>query len=102
MAGYQNQGSGNRGNFRQPQAAGAASTRPVSAGPGGSSERPKAIFSTGLFAPTKEGVKSLGSVQLKEDITLPAGSYINLYPVDQTKDNSPVYKIQVTPGKKKA
>lgn len=90
-----NQSQGNRGNFRQPQAASSA-PRPAAAG-----DRPKAIFSTGLFAPTKEGVKSLGNVQLKEDITLPAGSYINLYPVERTKDSSPVYKIQVTPGKRK-
>jgi hypothetical protein len=96
MAGY-NQGQGNRGNFRQPQA---NTSKPAAAG-GASRERAPAIFSTGLFAPTKEGVKSLGNVQVKEDILLPAGSYINLYPVEKTKDSSPVYKIQVTPGKLK-
>lgn len=62
------------------------------------------IFSTGLFAPTKEGVKSLGSVQLKEAVTLPANSYINLYEVDadkRTSDKSPVFRISVKAGKPK-
>lgn len=97
MAGYN---QGNRGNFRQPQAAGAAPARAATSTPG-AVER-KAIFSTGLFRPDREGVKSIGSVQVKEDTLLPAGSYINLYTVDQPKgDKSPVFKLQVTPGRKK-
>jgi len=60
----------------------------------------KVIFSTGLFAPTKEGVKSIGSVQVKEDVTIPAGSYINLYENDKRdKETSPMFKLSVTEGK---
>ncbi len=63
----------------------------------------KKLFSTGLFAPNKEGVKSLGSVQVKEDVMIPAGSYINLYENDKrTSDTSPVFNISITEGKLKA
>jgi hypothetical protein len=59
----------------------------------------KAIFTTGLFAPNREGVKSIGSVQIKEDIVLPAGSYINLYEADKKDDKSPAFRMSVTEGK---
>lgn len=86
---------GNKGNFRQPMHTGKPAVSSTS-------DRPKAILSTGLFTPTKEGVKAVGSVQLKEDVTLPAGSYINLYVnEDRKSDSSPAFKIQVTPGKLK-
>lgn len=59
----------------------------------------KKLFSTGLFAPNKEGVKSLGSVQVKEDVMIPAGSYINLYENDKrTSDKAPIFNISVTEG----
>lgn len=90
------QNTGSKVNFRQP----ASSSKPVVAA---TTDRPKAIFSTGLFAPNKEGVRSKGSVQLKEDVILPAGSYINLYENEDRKgDTSPVFKLQVTPGKLKS
>lgn len=90
--GNQNKFGGNR----NTGAAASAQTQTAAA-----TDRPKveALFSTGLFAPTKPGVKSMGSVQLKEDIHLPAGSYINLYTNDKkTSDKSPAYRIVATPG----
>lgn len=68
----------------------------------GATTRKPAIFSSGLFAPTKEGVKSIGSVQLKEQVVLPAGSYINLYESDKKNDKSPAFRLQVTEGKLKS
>ena len=82
--------------FRQPSAAAARPAAPTTG------ERIPPIFSTGLFRPTKEGVKSLGSVQVKEDLHIPAGSYINLYPVDKEGENLPAFKLSITVGKKKA
>lgn len=88
-------------------AAPAARTAPranTATGDSSSKRKEDDIFSTGLFAPTKEGVKSLGSVQLKEAVTLPANSYINLYEVDadkRTSDKSPVFRISVKAGKPK-
>lgn len=90
---YGNQNSGNKFGNTAKTAAAAPATQ--------ATDRPKveALFSTGLFAPTKPGVKSMGSVQLKEDVTLPAGSYINLYTNDKkTSDKSPAYRIVATPG----
>lgn len=75
--------------------------RPAQA-PAAPAVKKQSIFSTGLFAPTKEGVKSLGSIQVKEDVTIPAGSYINLYTNDKKGDNMPVFRLSVTEGKLKA
>lgn len=58
----------------------------------------EALFSTGLFAPKSDKTKSIGSVQLKEAVTLPAGSYINLYTVENGGENKPVFRIQVREG----
>lgn len=89
MAGFQN----NRG--MAPARNAAASTAATGT--------KKAIFRTGLFSPNKEGVKSIGSVQLKEDVTLPAGSYINLYEnTDRKSDTSPAFTVSVTEGKLKS
>lgn len=92
MAGYQS--NAQRNTRSTPSVAGKASN-------GG---RKAALFSTGLFAPTKEGVKSIGSVQVKEEIVIPAGSYINLYDntADRKSDTSPSFRLQVTEGKLKA
>jgi hypothetical protein len=69
----------------------------------GSTSTRKSLFQTGLFAPNKEGVKSIGSVQVKEAITIPAGSYINLYENDKRKsDASPIFNLSVTEGKLKS
>lgn len=92
--GNQNNQQGNKfGNTAKPAAAvtAPAATNAV--------QKPDALFSTGLFAPTKPGVKSMGSVQLKEDLHLPAGSYINLYTNDKkTSDKSPAFRIVATVG----
>lgn len=57
------------------------------------------LFTTGLFAPLSEKSKAIGTVQIKETITIPAGSYLNLYQVDQPKnDKSPIFRMQVREG----
>lgn len=93
---YPNSNGGNR-----PQQSGsrpAFTNSAVKTGTPGTTERKPAIFQTGLFKPTKEGVKSIGSVQVKEDVTIPAGSYINLYTAASDKNADLAFKIQVTPG----
>ena len=75
---------------------GAASSAQKSSG-----QKREVIFRTGLFAPTREGVKAIGSVQVKEDITIPAGSYLNLYESDKKNEKSPAFNLQVTPGQMK-
>jgi hypothetical protein len=57
------------------------------------------IYQTGLWA--KEGAKSLCSVQVKEDVTIPAGSYINIFAnaaEDKKSETSPDFKLTVRPG----
>ena len=54
-----------------------------------------ALLSTGLFKPENGKSKAIGTVKLKEGITIPAGSYINLYEVENRKDTSPVFRLQV-------
>lgn len=59
----------------------------------------EALFRTGLFKPNKEGVKAIGSVQVKEDVTIPAGSYLNLYENEKmTSEKSPAFNLTVTAG----
>lgn len=60
-----------------------------------------AIFSTGLFAP-REGSKSIATVQLKEAVTLPAGSYINMYEAETKVEGKPIFRLQVRPGQLKS
>jgi hypothetical protein len=61
------------------------------------------LYSTGLFAPRNEKSKAIGTVQVKEDVVLKAGSYINLYENDKkTSDNSPIFRMQVREGILKA
>lgn len=58
------------------------------------------LYSTGLFAPDSDRSKAVGTVKVKETITIPAGSYINLYENDRRKgDKDPVFKLQVRAGK---
>lgn len=57
-----------------------------------------ALFTTGLFRPDSEKSKALASIRLKEALTIPAGSYINLYTVDEPKENGPTHRIQVKEG----
>lgn len=65
-------------------------------------QKREVIFRTGLFAPTREGVKAIGTVQVREDITIPAGSYLNLYESDKKNEKSPAFSLAVTPGQMKA
>lgn len=80
-----------------------ASPRPATAGSKPAANADRYIFQTGLFAPNKEGVKAIGNVQVKEDITIPAGSYLNLYEADQkTPGKGPVFRVTVTKGSLKS
>lgn len=93
---YQSQQSRTQGSYSKAAPAVAAK---------GPTTRKPALFSTGLFSPTKEGVKAIGSVQVKEAITIPAGSYINLYENDKAPANggvAPAFRLQVTEGVLKA
>ena len=66
----------------------------------GSKTASNALYSTGLFAPDGDRSKAVGTVKVKETITIPAGSYINLYENDRRKgDKDPVFKLQVRAGK---
>lgn len=68
-----------------------------------SKAKTEALVNTGLFAP-EEGSpsKAIASVKLKEAVTIPAGSYINLYENDRRKqDTDPVFKLQIREAKKK-
>lgn len=56
------------------------------------------LFKTGLWAPTREGSKAIATVQVREDITIPAGSYINLYQADKKGEKSPDFNLQIRSG----
>lgn len=80
--------SGNTARSTGSQSAGASKTAASS------------LYSTGLFAPDGDKSKAVGTVKVKETITIPAGSYINLYENDRRKDDKdPVFKLQVRAGK---
>jgi hypothetical protein len=83
------------GNFQKAAAA------PVSAVSGG--DKVEALLTTGLFAPDKDSKsKAIGSVKVKEAITIPAGSYINLYENDRRKsDTDPLFRLQIREATKK-
>lgn len=96
MAGY-NAGTKYSGN---KNATGAAT--PVAA-KAASTVKVENLFSTGLWL--QEKGPALASVQVKEDVTFPAGSYINLYAnaaEDKKSAAHPDFKITVRPGKLKA
>lgn len=92
MAYGTNQQKSSYGNNSKPAAASSLSGNKVVG------QKREVIFRTGLFAPTKEGVKAIGTVQVKEDITIPAGSYLNLYESDKKNEKSPAFSLSVTPG----
>ena len=68
-------------------------------------DKPKteALFTTGLWK--QEGKAAIGTVQVKETITIPAGSYLNLYENDKSKsknvDTAPDFRLQIRPGQLK-
>lgn len=100
---YGQQNNNSKGGYANNRTAAPAATTAATAAAHSDKPKVEAIFSTGLFAPTKPGVRSMGSVQLKESVTIPAGSYINLYPNDKpTSDKSPAFRVVVTPGNLKA
>jgi len=86
------------GNANRTGAAATAGKTFAAAAPTAGAVKVENIFSTGLW--TQEGGKSLATVQVREDVTIPAGSYINLYATDEAmrKENSPDFKITVRPG----
>lgn len=90
---YTPRNTGSNGNFSK-----AAVSAPVSGG-----DKAEPLLSTGLFAPDKESKsKAIGSVKVKEAITIPAGSYINLYENDRRKsDTDPVFRLQIREATKK-
>jgi len=64
---------------------------------GGEAVKSETLFRTGLFV--TDGGKSLASVQVSETITIPAGSYINLFHnTDKKSESSPDYTISVRSG----
>jgi major membrane immunogen (membrane-anchored lipoprotein) len=94
MAGYN---SGVRYNGGNKQSAHTAKPVAAASGSGESSQ----LFKTGLWAPTREGSKAIATVQVKETITIPAGSYLNLYQADKKNEKSPDFNLQVRSGKLK-
>lgn len=92
-------GNGNRsfGN-KQPVATGAATA--ATAGEG-EVVKTEPLFKTGLWK-QPEGSKSqaIATCQVKEDVHIPAGSYINLFQTDLDKrtELSPDFRITVRPG----
>jgi uncharacterized cupin superfamily protein len=78
--------SGNKNRVQTPA--------PVSSGT--TAAKAETLFKTGLWK--KEGGKSLASVQVKETITIPAGSYINLFENDKKSDSHPDFSITVREG----
>jgi hypothetical protein len=83
------------GRNRTTQASPAA---PAASTPGKLSEG--VLYSTGLFAPRNAASKAIGTVQVKEDVVLKAGSFINLYENDKVGDgeNKPIFRMQVRQG----
>lgn len=57
----------------------ATATKSSFGGGAGADERKKPLLSTGLFASNRPESKVLASVFIKEEITIPAGSSINLF-----------------------
>lgn len=89
-------GNNNRSTFSGNRTAAAGTTATKAKSPG-------VVLSTGLFAPDREGSKALATVRVKEAVTIPAGSYINLYEnTKKSSDKSPLFNIQVRQATKKA
>ena len=95
MAGYANRYSGNANKGNTAAAAPATANKSAA-------NKAETLFSTGLFAPEKEG-PMVASVQVKETITIPAGSYINVFqnaPGEKTKTgkDAPPFRLSVRSG----
>lgn len=67
----------------------------------GTAKKKEAIFRTGLWK--REGGKAFASVQLKEAVTLPAGTYVDIYLNDDKKsEQHPDVTLIANPGVVKA
>lgn len=97
---YQQNNRGSFSNNTRPAA-------PAAKGPTQGDKKSDIIFSTGMFPgrAKQDGSPSkvLGEVQLKEDLTIPAGSRLKLIPVDPSRYSDkakavPVYQLMVTEG----
>lgn len=97
MAGY-NTGTKYSGNKN----AGGPSNTEAAKGTVATTAKVENVFTTGMWL--QEKGPALASVQIKEDITLPAGAYINLYDnrADKKSEAHPDFKVTVRPGKLKA
>lgn len=103
MAGYQQAAkTGYSGNKNRPAVA-SASSKPTM----GTASAAETVFKTGLWVKTDKETgevipsKSLASVQLKEAVTIPAGSYINLFQNDKRpgkEATDPDFTINVRTG----
>ena len=101
MAGYVQNNNRNGSNSGSQVRAGSSYTQNSGAAATGKSLTPP-IFSTGMFVPDREGVKALASIQVKEDVLIPAGSYISIYHNEVKKTpTSPDYRLMVKAGKLK-
>lgn len=76
MAYGNNQGRGSYSNNKPAVKAGAAVTKKES------------VFRTGLFRPKFDDAKNVAEVLVKEAVTIPAGSRIKLYTVDEDKQGT--------------
>lgn len=83
---------------------GTASKAPVQQKAVLGTEESDIFYSTGLFAgKKKDGTlsKVVGEIQLKEDLTIPAGYRIKIVPTDKTKyksKNPPAFNMMVVKG----
>ena len=94
-SGNGNRSFGNKSVGTTPAVAGAAATT------GSDQVKTEPLFKTGLWK-QPEGSKSqaIATCQVKEDVHIPAGSYINLFATDLDKrtEMSPDFRITVRPG----
>lgn len=77
-------------------------TRTAGAAPAAGAGKSAALWSTGLFTPRNASSKAIATVQVKEDVVLKAGSYINLYESDKKGETSPIFRMQVRDGQLRA
>lgn len=96
--------SGTKYSGGKNQVAGGMASKPVATTTTGKKE---SLFSTGLFVKKDDAGNpvegaTLASVQIKEAVTLPAGSWINLYQNEPKTPKHPEFSIKVNPGKLKA
>lgn len=95
-----NYGNNNRSGGYGNNTRGTTAAAPAAARTEG--EKSDALLSTGLFTPKNPDSKAVASVQIKEAVTLSAGSVIHLLPVDPTKykKNPPAFKMVIFPARK--